>query len=306
MKIKLLLILLLLTFHKSQAQKAAPKQQIQFTTDTLYFDQDWEKTALIEDSKYARIIKRTTDGKPYGTVRDFYYPTWKKQWEGKLLSENPDVPNGFCTYWYLNGKVHSSATFINGEPQDDLQMWNEDGTKITCEYKYVESLPLTKVKLHSQYNTGSSRTVQPVSLPANALGIVYRFDIRDEGQPPVGWTTVAALATASMTGGTSAMLLAGAKAMATSSTESTSPTVNTKCHFYVTTSLKDVEFFRESKGSIPKENSCIWQGRNVTQETRHLAIPKGVKAVYFCINNDNYQTSAEATLNVSVLQSQCK
>jgi len=71
--------------------------------DTAYFDRDWERTTLPEDRSYARIARHAKDGKTIGTVRDFYYPSWKKQWEGKLTREQPDQPHGLCTNWYEAG-----------------------------------------------------------------------------------------------------------------------------------------------------------------------------------------------------------
>ncbi|RNI26903.1 toxin-antitoxin system YwqK family antitoxin [Rufibacter latericius] len=305
MKIPLLLICLLAITTKVLPQNTKAKQVLVVTTDTVYFDQDWERTDLREDSKYARIIKRTPDGKPSGTVRDFYYPSWKKQWEGKLLSESPDIPNGLCTYWYPNGKIQSIVTYKNGKPQEDLREWHKDGTKVVCKYQFVDALPLTKAKLHSYYNTGSSRTVQAIELPANSQGIVFKIDIRDEGEPPIDWSTAARLATLSMTGGTSEILLAGARALDKTSSSSTKSPVNTKCHYYITTSLEDARYFEQTKGSMPVKNSCFFKETNVPQNTRNLAIPKGATALYICVMNDNLQTSAEATLSVSVLQKQC-
>ncbi|GGK73761.1 toxin-antitoxin system YwqK family antitoxin [Rufibacter glacialis] len=303
MKPFLLLVILLIFTFTLQAQKSNTKQIIPLTTDTVYFDQDWERTHLREDIKYARIIKRTVEGVPYGTVRNFYYPSWKKQWEGKLLSEDPDVPFGLCTSWYPNGKVKSIATYKDGEAQEDIRMWHENGTKITCTYKFIDALPLTRAKLHSFFNPGSSRKVISIDLPANAHGIVFKIDLRDEGEPAVDWATASTLASLSMLGGANDFLFSGAKAL---SRASSNQTRSTTCHYFITTSLEDANHFERTKGEIPDKNSSIWKAKNVPQDTRQLSIPKDAKTLYFCINNDNLQTSAEATLSVSVLQKQCK
>ncbi|MBC3541390.1 toxin-antitoxin system YwqK family antitoxin [Rufibacter sediminis] len=305
MKIHLLSAFIFLFAFSSLAQTSKAKQPIILTTDTMFFDQDWEETELKEDIKYARIIKRTALGVPYGTVRDFYYPSWKKQWEGKLSREAPDVPTGLCTYWYSNGKVQSIATYKDGVAQEDMRMWHENGTQVVCKYKFVETLPLTRAKLLPYFDSGSSRTVQTISIPENSYGLVYKLDIRDEGQPPVTWATVATLASIPATLGTSQMLLAGASAMRQAQ-NSKAPVVSTKCHYFITTSKENAEYFLQTKGSILEKESIVWYASNTPQDTRHLAIPKGINTLYFCINNDNYQTSAEATLSVSVLQKQCK
>src|SRR5690606_34278005 len=96
----------------TQANSQSSNTKVIYKTDTIYYDQDWEKTSVKEDYKFARIIKRTLDRKPYGTVCDYYYPSWKKQWEGKLISENPDIAQGFCTFWFPNGQIQSSGTYL--------------------------------------------------------------------------------------------------------------------------------------------------------------------------------------------------
>lgn len=71
------------------AQRPKPAAVSLPPADTVYFDRDWARTETLEEVAYARIAHRTPDGKSVGTVRDYFYPSWKKQGEGKLLSESP-------------------------------------------------------------------------------------------------------------------------------------------------------------------------------------------------------------------------
>lgn len=91
--------------------------------DTTYFDLDWARTRTLEEVAYARITRRGPDGNLVGTVRDYFYPSWKKQWEGKLTRENPDTPTGLCTGWYENGQLSFRGTYAGGQQQADFKRW---------------------------------------------------------------------------------------------------------------------------------------------------------------------------------------
>jgi len=203
-------ILLLL----SLALPVAGQSQTLPPPDTIYFDRDWERTQLPEDRAYARIA-RHVDGKTVGTVRDYFYPSWKKQGEGKLLQESPDVLQGLCTAWYENGRLNFRGTYVQGLAQADFQHWAEDGHLVKCRYVYQDALPMSKGKMHSQYNSGSSRQVFTVDLPTSTVGVVYRLDIRDESQPPVTWNTALALGSAYLSPSATlvSMLSTGARAL---------------------------------------------------------------------------------------------
>ena len=100
-------------------------QSIDVVKDTTYFDQDWKKTIYLEDAKYARIVKRDNQNQIVGTVRDYYLPNWILQFEGKLSGENPDVPIGKCFWFFENGKIQSSATYVDGKPSSDAIQYKE-------------------------------------------------------------------------------------------------------------------------------------------------------------------------------------
>ncbi|WP_324680587.1 hypothetical protein [Hymenobacter sp. GOD-10R] len=290
------------------AQRAKPITAPLAPPDTLYFDQDWERTQVPEDRQYARIVRHTADGKPTGTVRDYFYPSWKKQWQGKLVQEAPDVPSGLCTAWYETGQLHFRGTFVQGERQRDYQQWHEDGRLVQCRYTYQDALPVSTAKLHSYYNSGSSRTVFVVNLPEGTVGAIYKLDVRDEGQPPISWSTALVLGAVAFdpTMTTTATLLTGAKALASQNRADAAPAVSTQCHWYITDQPEAAKEFMATKGRITNTADCYRVARNITQETRELSVRAGTQRLYVCVDNNNEITSATATLSVSALVQACK
>ncbi|WP_310391795.1 hypothetical protein [Hymenobacter sp.] len=274
--------------------------------DTVYFDRDWERTTLPEDRVFARIARHDSEGKTAGTVRDYFYPSWKKQWEGKLVQEQPDLPQGLCIGWYESGQMNFRGTYTRGQQQGDFKSWGEDGHLITCSYAYQEALPLSKSKLHSYYNSGSSRQVFPVDLPANTAGVVYRLDIRDEGQLPISGSTAMALGAAYMNPiATATSLLATGSQSLAGQAATAGPPASTKCHWYIVPDEAAARQFLDTKGSITGK-PCYRQGNNICAETREIAVAAGTRRLYICINNDNETTAATATLSVSALVQTCK
>lgn len=291
----------------SLAQQVKPAAVPLPLPDTVYFDRDWERTLVLEDRQYARVARHAPDGATLGTVRDYYYPSWKKQWEGKLMSETPDTPAGLCTGWYENGKPQFRGTYVQGQPQNDYQEWRADGTPLKCQLVYQPALETSTVKLHSYFNDGSSRSVFEVVLPANTAGVVYKVDIRDEGAPPVSWSTALALSSVVIdpTMSTASALLVGSKALAAQNATG-APATATKCHWYLTDRSADAQEFLQTKGNIAQTDRCYRQADNVTQETRHVVVDSSTRRLYLCVNNDNRTTSATATVSVSALVRTCR
>jgi hypothetical protein len=294
----LLLVALPLAAQRTAAPPLPP-------VDTTYFDRDWERTTLPEDRAFARLARHSADGKPVGTVRDYFYPSWKKQWEGKLVQENPDWMQGLCTGWFENGRVHFRGTYVQGQPQADFQRWAADGHLVKCRYTYHDALPVSKGKLHSQYNNGSSRQVFPVDLPLNTVGVVYRLDIRDEGQP-VTWSTVLALgaAYANPSATMFSLLTSGSRALASQAVPPVTG-ASTQCHWYIVPDQEAAQEFIQTKGRITNK-PCYRQATNVTAETRELKVTPGTRRLYICVNNNNSMTAATATVSVSALVEKCQ
>jgi len=80
---------------------------------TLVFDKDWKEISTSANAAYYRIIEYQ-QGKPAGTTRD-YFADGRLQWEGQLLSENPDVNTGICIWYNDDGTKQRESTYVNGK-----------------------------------------------------------------------------------------------------------------------------------------------------------------------------------------------
>ena len=283
--------------------KTAPKPVI--PADTLYFDQDWVRTDIPDDRRYARLIRHGSDGLPTGTVRDYYLPAWKKQWEGKLVSEDPELASGLCTFWYENGKLKARGTYARGQALSDYQQWRPDGLPVKCRSQLVEALPSEQSQIHSSSHGREMPHVFQAVLPPGTTSLLYRFDIRDEDQPLISWNSVATLAVGSMVSG-AGLLEMGLKAMRTDARQQPSPTVSTQCHYFITTSATAAGDFQQSEGETPDAATYLYQTSSTQHEIRPLTVPPGTRRVFFCVKNDNTFTAAIATLSVTAIVQECK
>lgn len=80
---------------------------------TLIFDNDWKEISTSANATYYRVIEYQ-QGKPTGTTRD-YFADGRLQWEGQLLSENPDVNTGICTWYNDDGTKQRESNYVNGK-----------------------------------------------------------------------------------------------------------------------------------------------------------------------------------------------
>jgi hypothetical protein len=275
--------------------------------DTVYFDQDWVNTVIRQDARYVRLVRHGSDGKPVGTVRDFYYPSWKKQGEGKLLSEAPDVQSGLCTGWHENGKLSFRGTFIQGVPQGGLQQWNEQGKPVTCGWESKDVFtPVSPTTLYARYSPAQSSTVYTVTIPPGVDALFYALDIRDTKAPLVSLEN--AVATSAMflkyyTGDKAgAAQLAVNKVLERLQAATTAKFEPTKCRYLITADPKVAQFYAANKGLI-KADGLI---ENRPSVANLVAIPPGCRQFYVCISNDNYQAPALAQLTVKGIVRRCQ
>lgn len=105
----------------------------------IWYDSHWQETAIKDSVAFYRLM-RFEEGIPAGKVRDFYR-TGVKQWDGFLLSMNPDVQDGEVSYYHENGKVKNSyqvkankkngfykSFTVNGELEQQGTMKNDSAT----------------------------------------------------------------------------------------------------------------------------------------------------------------------------------
>jgi hypothetical protein len=276
--------------------------------DTVFFDHDWVGTTIRQDAHYVRLVRHGSDGKPVGTVRDFYYPSWKKQGEGKLLSEAPDVQSGLCTGWHENGKLSFRGTFVQGVAQGDIQQWNEQGKLVTCGWESKDVFtPASPTTLYARYSTSQSSTVYTVNIPPGLDALFYALDIRDTKAPTVSLentVAVAVMALKAYTGdGAGAAALAVNKLTARLQAVATPAAYPpTKCRYLVTADPKVAQFYVSNKGLI-KTAGLVENRPSVANLVR---IPPGCRQFYVCISNDNYQAPALAQLTVKGVVRRCQ
>lgn len=282
--------------------------------DTAYFDQDWTRTSIKEDAKYARLARHGTSGQTSGTVRDFYFPSWKKQWEGKLLSEALDAATGLCTAWHENGRMATFGTYVQGAAQLDFKQWNESGELITCKPIFTDLLTAEPTKLHSRYNPDASTTVFSVRITPGTTTLLYAVEIRDEGEPVITLSSAVALtatvAAASATGGASLLATAAAAGVkcltADAAKAKDAPAKLTNCRYLITADLRVAEAYQQSKGYLDKPNQYGRYKENRPSVSETLSIPADCKQLFICVSNDNQTTAAIAQVTMKSVTQRCE
>lgn len=270
-------------------------QNIEISRDTAYFDQDWHKTIYLEDAKYARVYKRDLQGMIAGTVRNFYLPSWNIQFEGKCLSDNSNILDGLCTWYYENGIIQSKTTYINGKPSKDLVHYKEDGSKVECIDTLIELQSKSQKKLHSYYNSGSSRTVYAVNT-YNLKDIIVQYSIEDEESVTPMHLTASLMAYAYNLGGLMNMLSSG----------NTNKRGSTKNSFFITTNRDVAQYFIDTKGGLKSQEGLLFNSENSKLETIRLKIQDNISDFYICIQNNNSISAAISTLEVVGLTKVCR
>jgi antitoxin component YwqK of YwqJK toxin-antitoxin module len=79
----------------------------------IYYHKDW-KPCKKEKAIYYREIYYQSDRKPVSIVKD-YYMNGILQWEGKLISENPDVCDSICNWYDDKGRLLEQRSFKSGQ-----------------------------------------------------------------------------------------------------------------------------------------------------------------------------------------------
>lgn len=287
------------------AQRPSPA-----SIDTVYLDPDWAPTGVRADARYARLVRHGADGLPVGTVRDYYYPSWKKQGEGKLLREAPDVLSGLCTGWHENGQLAFRGTYAQGVAQGDFQQWDAAGKPLRCGLAYRDVFrPQGATTLYPRLDpTAASSTVYTVPVPAGLDGVFYALDVRD--QEPQPWLSLEKTVTLAVAGfkaytgdiagmGVTLHQLTG---HITDAVQRTAPATPTKCRYLVTADGALAQQFLAAKGKIASAGLVL----NRARAADVVALPPGCRQFYVCISNDNYKTTALAQLAVKGVVYSCK
>ena len=112
-----------------------------------FFDKDWNQTTK-EHAEYYREITYDEIGKPDGKVCD-YYISGEKQFEGYLLSANPDTLTGLCRWYYKNGEISQEGNFSEGELIGTLRSWDNSGNILEKSFYYPKEHMVRQLKVLS-------------------------------------------------------------------------------------------------------------------------------------------------------------
>jgi hypothetical protein len=297
-----------------QVRKSVPATA-SFYYEVAYYDanrQPIADTLIAEtDAKRVRFTRRDKrTNAPVGMSKSYYWPSMRPSAEGLIASiGGREKLVGRWTYWYdqvpkESNKEREVTYDVQGKPVPGTEKRYQE-KKPGCKYVTEEALPTAQNKLTCQTCFGSSRTVVPVDLPAETLGMVVKMDIRDGQAGAVSFSNITGMGLSYMTGGTSTALMAIAKAWTTNSAPSTA---GTNCYYYITTDGAAAYKWHSSKGKIfPGKETIIYGATdNPNNETRPLALASPVRRVYICVENQNVQADATLTLSVAAMHQACE
>ncbi|MEZ4951247.1 MAG: hypothetical protein R2784_17960 [Saprospiraceae bacterium] len=175
MKFKIICYFLLMNFSLSAQVK---------TTEKIFYDENWKVTNK-SNAYYYRIIDIGKNGKPIGTVKD-YYITGELQWEGYLshvdrYDNAKDIIEGRCIWYYKNGKKSRESNMVNNLQNGKTTYWHENGKKAR-EVDYVMGV-LNRVwvdyyengRLYRRFNFSSGKLDNKFLLNVTSLKDVKRF-----------------------------------------------------------------------------------------------------------------------------------
>lgn len=103
----------------------------------IWFTKDWSPTQVKDSVAYFRKISYK-NGVPDGKVFD-YYLSGRLQWEGFLISDNPDLNKGHNIWYYENGNKSRECDFFEGK-EDGVSINFFENGKIKESYFYKTGL----------------------------------------------------------------------------------------------------------------------------------------------------------------------
>lgn len=97
---------------------------------TILYDSAFHEVTQADSAWYYRLIK-FENGKPSGKVRDFFR-SGRKQWEGYLLSINPDFVHGEVRFFYENNQVRTEASYLQNRMNGAYHEFSNKGVLKTA------------------------------------------------------------------------------------------------------------------------------------------------------------------------------
>ena len=118
------------TLFSQNIPNQAPNQTINGKKQgnwVYWYNAQWKPATLKDSVAFYRKIT-FNDDKPIGIVNDFY-KSGQKQWEGQLISIEPELNEGLSTWYYENGNKSSVKTFVNGLQEGEGIDYFENGNR---------------------------------------------------------------------------------------------------------------------------------------------------------------------------------
>lgn len=100
----------------------------------IWYNAKWKATNIKDSVAFYRKLN-FIENKPKGIVNDFY-KSGKKQWEGQLLSFDPEINEGIATWYFENGNKSSESFYKNGLKEGKEIRYYESGGK-NANYFYI-------------------------------------------------------------------------------------------------------------------------------------------------------------------------
>ena len=118
------------TFYdlKGKPIKGEFKNDIKIGKWRMYFTSDWKETTQIDSAAYYREITYTENGRIDTTQKVIdYYISGVKQFEGYIISVEPDVLNKEFVFYYPNGNPEITGSYENGYKTGIWKEYYENG-----------------------------------------------------------------------------------------------------------------------------------------------------------------------------------
>jgi uncharacterized membrane protein len=140
-------------------------------------DKEGDFAEISADTEFYREIN-FDHGQPIGWCRDFYKNGSIKA-EYKLLSEQPFVYDGKCTFYRENGTVEHETVYRNGIATEEVII-DANGQRFEKKATYyVTKMPVQNIFLNSTtddfYKKGHSKSLIPIDLPPNTVEWYYEY-----------------------------------------------------------------------------------------------------------------------------------
>jgi TonB family protein len=176
-----------------------------FGQDTLYFDDEWNKTKSLKVAAYYKIVEKNKDEQNQITERT-YFKSGQIKYETQFSYNNKDEKtyNGLQKSWYESGELRFASTYSNGKKNGDFlsywkngilkrkdfykngklkkgECWNENGEKVEYyDFEIHPKYPGGKVKMYEFIK--KNLKYPPLSKQYNLGGkVVIGFKINTDG-----------------------------------------------------------------------------------------------------------------------------